>query len=459
MKESPSGRAAAAAGAEDTSGALTIAERYPRWLAVIFTLVIAILPGLILMQKSQTFLPRGHVLAAVAYLAAAAAVSIWGCFRGWRMGLRLDDQGVTIRNYFRTYRIGWPGVRRFADGSVSGGEAGRLWALNVMLRDGRVITAAATSRGKRTARPQTLTAIEQAAGRYDIPAELTGTAMRRGSAAPANPGHYPDPGGQGGSRHWNGREWSPFLQVDPPQEVEGGKAAAEVWAPLPESAQQWHDAASQTRRAGRTFAILLTATAITLAGSLALFSWGTNHHDNYTWSSLTFYVALFLLVFTLTAWERRKNFTKIDRAAKAAAGLSDTGDHRGSRVRQVAWAMVPVVSFTILAWWPFLVLALIRRRTRDWAMFAACLAAVAAEMALLTLGAVGIIPSAGIVGEVTLLIFFALVLLVAVTAPVYTLVAFRPAAAVPSLSDAQRARAAAKRQQPVMGVGGPEGWQ
>jgi hypothetical protein len=44
-------------------------------------------------------------------------------------------------------------------------------------------------------------------------------------------------------------------------------------------------------------------------------------------------------------------------------------------------------------------------------------------------------------------------------APVYILVAFRPAAALPSLSDAQRARAAAKRQQPVMEAGGPDGWQ
>jgi hypothetical protein len=39
--------------------------------------------------------------------------------------------------------------------------------------------------------------------------------------------------------------------------------------------------------------------------------------------------------------------------------------------RQVALAVLPVVSFTILAWWPFLVLALIRRRARDWVMFAA----------------------------------------------------------------------------------------
>jgi hypothetical protein len=52
-----------------------------------------------------------------------------------------------------------------------------------------------------------------------------------------------------------------------------------------------------------------------------------------------------------------------------------------------------------------------------------------------------------------------MILLLAVAAPVYIFVAFRPAAALPSLSDAQRARAAAKRQQPVMDSEGPEGWQ
>jgi hypothetical protein len=50
-----------------------------------------------------------------------------------------------------------------------------------------------------------------------------------------------------------------------------------------------------------------------------------------------------------------------------------------------------------------------------------------------------------------------MVLLVAVTMLVYTLVAFHPAAGLPSLSDAEQVRAAAKRQQPVMDARGPEG--
>ena len=125
---------------------------------------------------------------------------------------------------------------------------------------------------------------------------------------------------------------------------------------------------------------------------------------------------------------------------KAATGFSDTGADRGSRARQVGWALVPIVSLTVLAWWPFLVLALIRRWAQDWVVFAAYLAAVAAEIVVLTLVGAGIIPAVGVAADVAAIIFSLLVTLVALTAPVYTLVAFRPTARLPSLSDAARAR-------------------
>jgi hypothetical protein len=104
----------------------------------------------------------------------------------------------------------------------------------------------------------------------------------------------------------------------------------------------------------------------------------------------------------------------------------------------VAWAVLPIVSFTILSWWPFLVLALIRRRARDWVMFAACWAAVAAEIVMFTLVVAGVLPAAGVAGGVAALTFYAMVLLLAVAAPVYILVAFRPAAGVPSLFKPER---------------------
>jgi hypothetical protein len=115
-----------------------------------------------------------------------------------------------------------------------------------------------------------------------------------------------------------------------------------------------------------------------------------------------------------------------NRRPTVRTGLIAPGQRR-RRVRQVAWALVPIVSLTFLAWWPFLVLALIRRWARDWAVFAAYLAAVVAEIVLFTLGVQGILPTTNAV----IITVYALVLLVAITAAVHTLVAFRPGAGVP----------------------------
>jgi uncharacterized protein DUF2510 len=318
----------------DKSGAITIAEPYPRWSAIIFTPLAAILPGLMFTQGSQTLLPQGHVLATVAYLVIAAAVSIWGCFRGWRIGLRFTDDGVTVRNYLHTYRISWPEVRCFADGSVNGGQAGRRWALGIVLRDGRVVTASGTARGKRDARPETLVAIGQAAGRYAIPAELTGTATKRGSReSPANPGFYPDPGGQPGLRRWDGKEWSPFvLQADPASaKPDRAKAPAEVWSPLAGSEPQWHDAAGRFRRAGTLFAVWLAVAVIALAGAETLFLWASKTHHSYSAAALAFAAGLFALAKVYETWQSRKNLRKIDQAGKEAAVLADTEDSTASR--------------------------------------------------------------------------------------------------------------------------------
>ncbi len=307
----------------DKSGAIAIVEGYPRWSAVIFTPLVAILPGLMLMQNSPTLLPRGHIAAAVAYLVIAAAVSIWGCARAWRIRLRLGDDGVTVRNYRRTYRIGWPEVRCFADGSVNGGNAGRLWALGIVLRDGRMVTASGTASGKRDARPETLAVIRQAAERHAMPAELTGTATKRGSQeSPANPGLYPDPGGQPGLRRWDGRQWSPFLlQADPADgQPEGGKAPAELWSPLAGSQPQWHDAADRIRRAGIMFAVWLGLTAVAAAVTVVLYARDLSKPQaDFTLAVVALLAAVFALLITCSAWGRRKNFKKIDQAGKVAA--------------------------------------------------------------------------------------------------------------------------------------------
>jgi hypothetical protein len=64
-------------------------------------------------------------------------------------------------------------VSSLADGSVGGGN----WALTVVLRDGRGITSQAT-RG-RPGNPEIITAIRQAADRYEVPAALTGVPTQR----------------------------------------------------------------------------------------------------------------------------------------------------------------------------------------------------------------------------------------------------------------------------------------
>jgi hypothetical protein len=110
---------------EDRSGAITIAERSQRWQAVFLPLAAALIAGSVFAQPSRTWLARGYVLATVAYLVIAAALLVWSCSRAWRIALQLGEGGITVRNFYRTYRISWPEVSCFADGSVT---RGRGWA-------------------------------------------------------------------------------------------------------------------------------------------------------------------------------------------------------------------------------------------------------------------------------------------------------------------------------------------
>jgi DNA uptake protein ComE-like DNA-binding protein len=99
------------------------------------------------------------------------------------------------------------------------------------------------------------------------------------------------------------------------------------------------------------------------------------------------------------------------RAAPARRGAS-------GRVRQVAWALVPLLSLGMFAFVPFVRLALARRRVRDWIV---CGAYLAVDAAILLLSDS---MSNGLVGG--------LALLVCGFATVHTLVAFRPGAGGPA---------------------------
>jgi hypothetical protein len=114
--------------------------------------------------------------AAAAYLGLVAIVAAGVLYWSFRLGVRFDDHGITIRGIFGTDRYGWPEVSRLTDGRQGGGEGPDAWALNVVLADGRTVTVHATARNK-SASPKVLAVIRQIADRYQIPAELTGTAM------------------------------------------------------------------------------------------------------------------------------------------------------------------------------------------------------------------------------------------------------------------------------------------
>lgn len=96
----------------------------------------------------------------------------------------------------------------------------------------------------------------------------------------------------------------------------------------------------------------------------------------------------------------------------------DSGSLPG-RLRQLAWASVPVWSFSLLAFAPFLRIALARRRTRDWGVFAGYLAAVIVTMTLMSVAG----PDAAVTAAGGIL-----AVVLAGTAAVHAFVAFRPGA-------------------------------
>jgi hypothetical protein len=165
--------------------AATVVGRWLPRLGAIF-LTVSCGGGLAVLGASSKFahlVPRPVV---AAYLVLVAAATIWGCARSWRMEVRMDDHSVTVRNYFRTYRISWAEVRRFADG------AGRIplegkkpWAFAVVLQ-GRTITANSTA-WQTPPSQEMLTVLRDAAEAHGIPAVLTGTAPRQSEDGSTSP--------------------------------------------------------------------------------------------------------------------------------------------------------------------------------------------------------------------------------------------------------------------------------
>jgi DNA uptake protein ComE-like DNA-binding protein len=111
------------------------------------------------------------------------------------------------------------------------------------------------------------------------------------------------------------------------------------------------------------------------------------------------------------------------------------GRWRG-RVRQLAWASVPVWSLGALAFAPFLRLAFARRKAKDWGVFAAYLAAVVVEIVLVSVTGSEDAGSAAAGGVAIALMGLA---------AVHAFIAFRPATDV--LADAVRLSPSQPSQQ------------
>jgi hypothetical protein len=69
--------------------------------------------------------------------------------RTWRGRVQFDDQGIIVKNLFRTYQVSWTEVRRFWDLVVNSTGPGLnspvAWTLIIVLHNGQTVTAWATS--------------------------------------------------------------------------------------------------------------------------------------------------------------------------------------------------------------------------------------------------------------------------------------------------------------------------
>lgn len=252
--------------AQDSSASIWIAEAGYRKTATTSALMAAlILLGCVLPYPpiiAVAAFPRPKVpeWAAYAYwviLGVSIIGLIWAVARPRHMGMRLDERGVKVCNYLRTYRLGWGQVSYFTDGfaacvDLNHGSVRRGWALSVILRDGKGITATATM--AILVNPEILTAVEVAAQRHQVSARLTGVAADRPRA--------------------------------------------------------WLDEESEARRQSVRYRVSLGATAAASASAAALAVWGMTHQGNFYLAVVVGFVALGGSLITRRARKARERLTR-----------------------------------------------------------------------------------------------------------------------------------------------------
>jgi hypothetical protein len=115
------------------------------------------------------------VMWAVLWALPAFAVAVWLFWRSARLLVSFGPGGVLVRNWYRTYRIAWSDVVQFADGTVSAGEGGPVWALAIRMRTSdRRLGCRATSMARKVEQPAIVAAIHFVARQNDIAATCEG---------------------------------------------------------------------------------------------------------------------------------------------------------------------------------------------------------------------------------------------------------------------------------------------
>jgi Protein of unknown function (DUF2510)/Bacterial PH domain len=174
---------------------VTIRERFgggagSAWFLAVPCLVLAGALFILAGVQSHDYPPMAACLVAVGVVLA------WLCVRLSRMGVRFDEHGVTVRNFWRTRRLAWEQVSYLTDGGT-----GWEWALRVVGRDGRTVTASGTRSRvvseTRTVKPETLTALGEVAERYGVSLEISGRVPARADWD-GRGGRIPDAGGDAG---------------------------------------------------------------------------------------------------------------------------------------------------------------------------------------------------------------------------------------------------------------------
>jgi hypothetical protein len=163
---------------DGVAAATVISERLPRVFSAVVTLYAAFVAVFVPMKQFPTGMRNAPRSAIDVYVVIVAVALIWGCYRGWRLALRLDGQGVTVRNYFRTYHIGWSELSNLADGNAGLAIQGNFaWALTAVTRGRRPVVGSATTRYS-GARPETLAVVRQHAELHGVAADVTGVARK-----------------------------------------------------------------------------------------------------------------------------------------------------------------------------------------------------------------------------------------------------------------------------------------